>query len=103
MEQMKRQAIVLSLTVLAAATLLLAHPPQAFAKTIQDAHCDQGTGSNFLGYKKYSESFTAGHSGKLTNGFVESWNKLNQLATYTVEIWDADAFGIPTGTSGSFG
>jgi hypothetical protein len=78
---------------------------QAVAMTIIGASCDPAPSpapqpTNLLGSKKYAESLTPSHSGKLTRGFVETWNALNQSATYAVEIWHADLLGIPTGTHG---
>ncbi|HET7272971.1 MAG TPA: Ig-like domain-containing protein [Rubrobacter sp.] len=57
------------------------------------------TRSGLVGNKKYAESFTAGHTGGLTRGFVETYNVMNKGSVYTVEIWNADLFGIPTGTA----
>ena len=70
------------------------------SEDIYDAHCELGPGATaVLGNKKYAESFTAGHTGGLTRGFVETYNTMTKGAAYTVEIWNADLFGIPTGTA----
>ncbi len=78
---------------------MLPKPVEALAsEDIEDTYCPQGTGAGYiLNYKKYAESFTAGHTGGLTRGFVETFDVMNKPSTYTVEIWDADLFGIPTG------
>ncbi|HEU5431056.1 MAG TPA: hypothetical protein VFU81_05300, partial [Thermomicrobiales bacterium] len=55
--------------------------------------------TSLVGSKAYAESFTAGQAGKLTSGFIEAFNNLDAAETYTVELWDADAFGLPTGTA----
>jgi hypothetical protein len=94
LEQVRRPAILL-LTVMVAASLLLAHPPQAAARTTLDAPCDQGAGAtNLTGQKKYAESFTPKHSGKLTRVFVEPWN----AGDYILQTWAADSSGLPTGS-----
>jgi hypothetical protein len=88
----------LSVGMFASTTLDTKPVEAATSQDIYDAHCDQGTGVGYILYhKRYAESFTAGHTGGLTRGFVESYNVQNKPATYIVEIWNADLFGIPTG------
>lgn len=93
--------VVAALSVgLGALTTLSTKPVEAAtSQDIEDVYCPQGAGAGYiLNHKRYAESFTAGHTGGLTRGFVESYNVQNKPATYNVEIWDADLFGIPTGT-----
>jgi Bacterial Ig-like domain len=91
-------AVAFSVGLFALSTL--PDPGEALpSEDIYDAHCDLGTGASaVLGNKKYAESFIAGHTGGLTRGFVETYNVMNKGSAYTVEIWNADLFGIPTGT-----
>jgi hypothetical protein len=93
--------LVLALSVGLSASTTLTRPADALpSEDIFDAHCDlSSTASAILNYKKYAESFTAGHTGGLTRGFVETYNVMNKGSVYTVEIWNADLFGIPTGTA----
>jgi hypothetical protein len=94
-------AVVTALSVGLFALTTMPEPVDALAsEDIYDAHCDLGPGASaVLGNKKYAESFTAGHTGGLTRGFVETYNTMNKGSAYTVEIWNADLFGIPTGTA----
>ena len=94
-------AVLVALSIGLFALGMLPEPVEALAsEDIYDAHCDLGTGAGYLlNNKKYAESFTAGHTGGLTRGFVETFNVMNKGSVYTVEIWNADLFGIPTGTT----
>jgi hypothetical protein len=94
-------AVVVALSVGLFASTTLVKPLGALpSEDIFDAHCDLGSGATaVLGNKEYSESFAAGHTGGLTRGFVETYNVMNKGSVYTVEIWNADLFGIPTGTA----
>jgi hypothetical protein len=90
----------LLLAALIALAALLPHASFVEARVVQDGHCSlTNNGGNLLGNKAYAESFTASHTGKLISGFVETYNAQNAPATYTVEIWTADVFGVPTGTA----
>ena len=94
-------AVLVALSVGLLALTTLPDPVEALpSEDIYDAHCDLGPGAGYLlNNKKYAESFTAGHTGGLTRGFVETYNVMNKGSVYTVEIWNADLFGIPTGTA----
>ena len=89
------------LASLIAATLLLPYAPFVAAHVAKDAQCDVASGgvSELHGSKAYAESFGARHSGALTRVFISTYNLQNSPATYSVELWDADASGHPTGTS----
>ncbi|HET7092569.1 MAG TPA: hypothetical protein VFI22_03800 [Thermomicrobiales bacterium] len=106
-----------------ALAMLLSRPLPGSAKVAHDAQCDPGDAApgvvgrdgdrshgvrpsaalppgSFFGYLAYSESFAAGHKGKLTIAFVDTFNlDTTSAATYTVELWEADLFGLPTGSA----
>ena len=95
-----RMMLLAALAALVALAALLPNAPAIEAKVVQDGHCGLTTsGTYLLGSKAYAESFTASHTGKLISGFVETYNVQDDLATYTVELWTADVFGVPTGTA----
>ena len=98
---MRRQAILLLTAMAAASLLLIARSSPAEARTVDAASCPLNSGASqiVLQNKMYAESFTPTHSGKITRGFIETFNTMEKPAPYVVEIWNADASGVPTGSA----
>ena len=76
---------------------LILAPGTASADTVADASCSQVNNQNFTGSRRFVQTFTAGHSGKLAVAQVYVAGFANG-DDFTVGLMSVDGSGVPTGT-----
>ena len=76
---------------------LILAPGTASADTVADASCSQVNNQNFTGSRRFVQTFTAGHSGKLAVAQVYVAGFANG-DDFTVGVMSVDGSGVPTGT-----
>ena len=76
---------------------LILAPGTASADTVADASCSQVNNQNFTGSRRFVQSFTAQHSGKLAVAQVYVAGFANG-DDFTVGVMSLDGSGVPTGT-----
>jgi hypothetical protein len=72
-------------------------PATASAETVADANCSQANNQNFTGSRRFVQTFTAEHTGRLTVAQL-SVSSFTNGDDFTIGVMSLDGSGVPTGT-----